>query len=68
MTIQLNESNGRSKYALTIIFTVGYIIVCTLGVLFNGAVFNYIFTPLSIIQTGIVSSLFERKRKNGYRE
>ena len=64
MTIQLNESNGRSKYALTIIFTVGFIIVCILGVLFNGQVFSYVFVPLAIIQTAIVSSLFEQVKKN----
>ncbi|HEC40877.1 hypothetical protein LCGC14_0876550 [marine sediment metagenome] len=65
MTIQLNESNGRSKYALTIIFTVGFLVVCILGVLFNGTVFSYVFVPLAIIQTAIVSSLFERNKQNG---
>ena len=65
MTIQLSESNGRSKYALTIIFTVGFIIVCILGVLFNGTVFSNVFTPLAILQGLIVSSLFERKKTDG---
>lgn len=64
MTIQLKQSNGRSKYALTIIFTVGFLVVCFLGVLFNGDVFSYIFTPLAILETAIVSSLFERDNKN----
>jgi len=62
MRLQLKENNGRSKYALTCIYTVGYIVICGLGVLFNGDVFNFIFTPLTILQTAIVSSLFERKR------
>ncbi len=65
MTIQLNELNGRSKYALTCIFTVGFIIVCILGIIFNGAVFSNVFTPLAILQGLIVSSLFERKKTDG---
>lgn len=65
MAIILKESNGRSKYALTCIFTVGFLTVCCLGMVFNGEIFSYIFTPLAIIQTAIVSSLFERKKENG---
>ena len=63
MEIGLKENNGKSKYALTCIYTVGYIVVCCLGILFNGEVFFMIFTPLTIMQTLIVSSLFERKSK-----
>ena len=64
MTIQLKESNGRSKYALTIIFTIGFLGICMLGVLFNGEVFWYIFTPLSILETAIISSLFEKRSEH----
>ncbi len=65
MTIELNKTNGRSKYALTIIFTIGFIIVCILGIIFNGVVFSNVFTPLAILQGLIVSSLFERKKTDG---
>ena len=65
MTIELKETYGRSKYALTIIFTIGFIIVCILGIMFNGVVFSNVFTPLAILQGLIVSSLFERKKTDG---
>jgi len=62
LTLQLKENNGRSKYALVCIFTIGYFAVCVFGIIFNGEVFTLIFTPLTIMQTLIVSSLFERKK------
>ena len=60
--IRLKQTNGRSKYAFVIIFTVGYIAVCILGMLLNGQVFLIVFPAMTVIETIIVKDLFEREK------
>lgn len=60
--VKLKESNGSAKYALTIIFSIGYIGISILGILYNGQVFLYVFPALTILETLIVKDLFEREK------
>ena len=61
--IRLKENNGNVKYAFVIIFTIGYMAVSILGILFNGQVFFYVFPVLTVIETIIVQDLFERDKR-----
>ncbi|MBA7494629.1 hypothetical protein ES702_05206 [subsurface metagenome] len=61
--VHLKASNGSSKYALTIIFTIGYVSISILGILFNGEMFLYVFPAITVLETIIVKDLFERERE-----
>ena len=55
--------NGWSKFALTIIFTIGFITITVLGVLFNGAEFLQVFPAMCLIETIMVKDLFKTADK-----
>lgn len=63
MTLNLKKNNLKVKYFLAFCITIGYILVCLFGIVFNGEVFNFVFTGYTVFEAIVIKELFENNKK-----